>query len=142
MIRFRNPKRHEEEFKQLDSRLKIIMFALDGWMQDEFERGEDWGEIEYTHLWRSQAEQDNIYAADEKYKEKPWLSVHQYYRGADASIKNFTEKQCKKIVEWLNNNFAYGEFRQTSLIHDIGHGKHLHLQCNDSDVTKIMKYVK
>jgi len=134
MIVFEESKKErlQKEFEEdIDNRLKIILFALAGYL--EYKREED---LIITHLMRTQKEQDAIYTSDkvsqeirEKYIKNPFYSVHQFGRGADVGITNI--QKAKEIIEWLNTRFVYDGRYKTAILHDIGLGKHIHIQVNN-----------
>lgn len=122
----------EKEFDELDSRLRIILFALEGYLKHKYNTS-----LIITHLWRSQKEQDEIYKNDPEYQKRPFKSVHQYYRGADISISTVSGK---KIANWLNVNFFYAPGKPTALVHTVASwGIHLHIQVSYHRITEIMK---
>lgn len=126
------------ECGKLDLRLQVIVIWLLGYVEQYFHL-----ELVITQIFRSQQEQDEIYKDNENYKVKPWASVHQYWRGVDIRISDFTTEQQKTILGLLNNIFSYatpGKF--TALIHDVGQGKHLHIQVDNTNITMIRKEVK
>lgn len=84
-------------------------------------------DITVTEIFRTQEEQDSYYKDHESYKEKPWKSVHQYWRGADVRSKNFEHEEIQKITNWLNM-VHYSTKHNTCVYHDIGLGEHWHIQ--------------
>jgi len=89
-----------------------------------------------TDLIRTQAEQDSIYlnhpdpTIRQKYKEKPWSSVHQYGRGGDVRVE-YTNGEIKEILDYVNGHYVYDPSRPakpTAIVHDAGNGKHIHMQ--------------
>lgn len=92
--------------------------------------------VTITCLLRSQQEQDDIYLSHrdplirKKYREKPWLSVHQFGRGADVRF-DFPLGWLKEIIEYLNKKYPYDPNRpekKTAMVHNSGSGEHIHIQ--------------
>jgi hypothetical protein len=124
MIKFKDS-RVETEWKyssELSERVKKIAEIVAGFCQLNF--GKD---VVITHILRSQAEQDTFYANDAKYKEAPWKSVHQYGRGIDLRSRDFTPAEIERIVAFANM-ITYSKEKNTCVYHDVGQGKHIHLQ--------------
>jgi len=120
----------KDEFDQLDPRLKTILYYICGFASNEFYK-----DITITGLLRSQAQQDAIYALNLNYQKSPWLSVHQFMRGADVSTRNLSEDEVLILTEMLNFMFHYSPGKKTALYHDVGLGAHLHLQVPGKSVS-------
>jgi len=119
----------------LDSRLQVVLYALAGFVWFNFGKS-----ITITEILRTQAMQDEYYKDNESYKEKPWLSVHQFGRGADVSIKWFTVQEVKDIEKFLKTNFVYSTaFKSICIVHDIGRGNHIHIQVDPDNIIEIIK---
>ena len=123
----------ELEFLNIDSRLQVIIYALSGFVSFNFGKN-----ITLTELMRTQEMQDSYYSSNPKYKIKPFKSVHQFGRGADISVKYFTDEELKDIYLFLNKSFAYSNAFKTAVIHDVGLGKHLHIQVDSDGATEIL----
>lgn len=124
MMRFKT-EREGREFLQLKPRLKIIMTLLEQFFTVEFKK-----DILVTGCFRTQDEQDAIYKDNQKYQEKPWQSVHQFWRGCDVRVIDWTPKERDRTLMYLNS-FTYDDTRpemKTAIIHDVGAGNHLHVQ--------------
>ena len=81
--------------------------------------------ITITELYRTQKEQDYIYRNVKDYNKK---SVHQVWRGCDIrTIRVFSKKQALGIEAFLNMIY-YDSKHNTSKYHDVGMGKHMHIQ--------------
>jgi len=115
--------RIESEFndKRMDNRLKVILFALSGFTLHRYGKG-----ITITCIDRTQAEQDEIYGDNEKYKISPWFSTHQFWRAADVRSSDFSGKECQEMVDFLNLFIYTGKYK-TAIYHD-GVGWHMHIQ--------------
>jgi hypothetical protein len=112
--------RQRQEFEtegMVDNRLKIILYALGAFVNCRFHKA-----LIITGLVRYEEEQRAIYPND-----PAKISVHQDKpcRGADASVK------------FLNSSFEYSGQYKTALIHDVGQGRHLHIQVNYLTYTNI-----
>lgn len=123
MVTFKT-QRQEAEWKdaKVSARLKKLVEMVADFVELIYKR-----DIMITELLRTQAEQDRIYAADEKYKKAPWKSVHQEGRGCDLRTKDMTNEQVQKILA-LANMVPYREGKVTALQHDVGAGMHIHIQ--------------
>ena len=123
-IKFRQP-HLEEEFTKLNTKLKCITWYILCYVKETY--GVD---LECTQIFRTQAEQDEIYRDDPKYIKSPWMSVHQSWRGIDFSIKDLGAAKAKKMAAEVNEIFPYGKGSlKTVLAHEVGsHGFHLHVQ--------------
>jgi len=119
MIKFKQVKL-KAEFKKADNRLKLIVFAMAGWMEFAFVQ-----DVVITSVKRD----------DEK-------SVHHYSRGVDFRItpKNgkpiYTDFQIRAIKKFFES-IVYDDKHPTLLIHDSGSGLHGHLQVNSGKETVI-----
>ncbi len=118
--------RQAEEFPLVSPHLRGLVLDV------AFYAGRRYGKfILITELLRSQEEQDQIYNNDSRYRRRAWKSVHQFGRGADIRIRNFTAVQQRDILDYVTLAWPYDpsrpEFPSVS-IHDIGLGRHLHLQ--------------
>jgi len=84
------------------------------------------GNATLTEIYRSDATQLDYYPTNPSQK-----SVHQYWRGADMSVKGMDMKKLETTCDMMNKLFPYDAARpniKTFLIHDIGRGPHLHCQ--------------
>ncbi len=141
MILFKTP-RQQAEFDTIDSRLRIIIYAIDGFVNYKFQDTKTRlpVEITITDLFRTQSEQDEIYKNDLNYQIKPWKSVHQYRRGADIRIWEFNKSQQDDLLNFLNVFFTYYSDHPTALIHQVdNNGLHMHIQVDSNSFTEIKK---
>ena len=115
----------EAEFRKLNPRLQDILYWLAGWVSMNTTAGC----YQITHIYRTQEEQDRIYAhIPVEAREK---SVHQFWRGADISDKNFIRNgdNPAEIVEVINSKFPYSDGEHdTAIWHGYGENRHIHLQ--------------
>ncbi len=118
-----------EDGAKLSSGLRLIVFALAGFADYHF--GKD---VVITHILRSQAQQDEFYRENPRYKGKPWKSVHQLGRGIDIRSSLFNRGEIDRIIGYLNLHFLYGGGKPTALYHNIGRGAHLHLQVAGNEI--------
>lgn len=125
--------RQQDEFNRVDARLMVLVLSVVGYCIWR------WGLIPViTEVYRTQAEQDEIYLASdraEEYGKAPWQSVHQYYRGVDLRVRDFTEEMILTLDSWIDEHFIYDKGRrESSLIHAVGSGgRHAHLQVDSRD---------
>ena len=105
-------------------------------LKDIIKMGEEYSSIEFgqeltiTDLIRTQEEQDRIYGDSENYQINPWPSVHQFGRGADLRVRDFTKEQIDKLTTFFNL-ITYDSNRsnkKTCLVHNVGQGLHFHIQ--------------
>lgn len=134
IIEFKHPQL-EEQFPYLDKRLQVIIYTMAGFSWTQFGKS-----VTMTELFRTQTMQDEYYKSNVSYQIKPWKSVHQFNRGADCSVLFYTDNEIETVVEFLNHRFIYGsDDHKTAVYHDIGLGKHIHLQVSVNDVTLVSK---
>lgn len=123
----------KSELEIIDSRLRCIIYALAGFMYYKFGKS-----LMITELLRTQEMQDEYYKDDPVYQAKKFVSVHQVGRGADLSLKYYTQPEINSVSEFLKQ-FIYVGKVNTFLIHDMGFGQHLHIQTDNYDFTRINK---
>ena len=113
------------EGNSLHPKLRTIVFTLAGYTDYHF--GKD---IVITEILRDQATQDKYYCRNPEYQANPWKSVHQFGCGVDLRTWGFTERQLQEILDYINHSFSYDleGSHPVALCHDIGRGKHFHLQ--------------
>jgi hypothetical protein len=83
-----------------------------------------------TEIFRTPEEQNKYYGKNEKYKKKPWLSTHQFWRAADLRTAYFDDIEIKTLLK-IANSIVYDQNRprkKTAIFHDIGQGRHIHVQ--------------
>ncbi len=108
----------------LNPKLQAIVFALAGFMEYFFGK-----HIVITEILRDQETQDRYYTGNAQYAEKSWKSVHQFGCGVDVRISDFTDDEVEECIAFLSGAFDYGDDKHdVVVIHDIGFGRHLHLQ--------------
>lgn len=119
--------------EKLDMRLRVILYALAGFVYHNFGKN-----ITITEVFRTQEMQNEYYKNDPVYQQKPFFSTHQYWRAVDVSIIYFTDSEISQMANFLNH-FEYGKPEiQTAKFHDIGLGRHLHLQVSANSFTNII----
>jgi hypothetical protein len=113
------------EFESLPSRIKKILWYSAALSSDEFNTP-----LVLTHILRTQEEQNEIYGNNQKYKLNPWKSPHQELRAADARLRDMGVKNANRLAEEINRIFPYDQVTgiKTVLVHDVGHGNHIHFQ--------------
>lgn len=136
IIEFKEHKlRLQFESPMLDSRLVTIIYALAGYSCYKYHKS-----LMITELIRTQEEQDAIYGNNPAYQQQKWQSVHQYGRGVDLRIFYFKDDELADMLKWLSNTFTYATPNKfTALLHDVGQGKHLHVQVAPGNETVIKK---
>ncbi len=124
-MKFKTP-RQEDEFIRAKAKIKEIVLSAASYMMDKYKY-----EIVVTEVFRSQAEQDDIYKNDPNYKIKPWRSVHQDGRGVDLRTNDMTKAMIDDLRDYLNT-IPYDPKRpekKTCLVHEVdNHGNHFHIQ--------------
>lgn len=111
------------QFASLDKRLQLVLAYANFWCITEFGKP-----LLITHLLRTWTEQQDIYKDDPKFRIEPFHSVHEFKRGGDASLRDLGVDNAKKLRDHINKVFPYGGGKQTCLVHDVGHGNHIHFQ--------------
>jgi hypothetical protein len=117
--------RSEWDNEQLNDKLKNIIILLAFYSWNFFQK-----KLTITEIFRTQDEQDRYYRDNEKYKKKPWASVHMFYRGIDLRTKYYDDVEIKTLLK-IANTIPYDlnkPSKKTLLYHDVGKGKHLHAQ--------------
>jgi hypothetical protein len=130
LINFKN-NRQADEWKdaRLDGRLRVIIYALAGFVFDNFQKF-----LVITEVYRTEEERRAIYANDAVMREK--VGVHEVWRGIDVRALDFTKEEIDAMVDFLNSHFEYTGKCDTVLAHDIV-GFHLHIQVDGDGVTSI-----
>lgn len=126
MIEFKT-RRIEEEWSSgaLSHKLTQIIGVIAIYSKIKFKKN-----IVITGIYREQKEQDEIYGNLEEYKNNPWRSVHQFWRGVDLRSSIYTNKEITDLVNFVNN-IPYDTSRpnkKTCTYHNVGSGDHIHVQ--------------
>lgn len=129
-IKFKNDSdRMKREFDDLNDHnpnLRTLLEDLNHFVNDNFKK-----ELVITMIFRTQEEQDAIYANDEKYKKKKFKSPHQLMHGVDIRSETFSQEEKDKMVEFLNNKGKElsNYYSWTAKVHQVGQGAlHFHIQ--------------
>lgn len=114
--------RIEQEYEQLKSKNKelfrIVEFAD---RQLEFVSSKN---VVITEIYRTQAEQDRYYRGKKKFR-----SRHQDWLAVDIRSRHLNLFQISTIIDTINNVYGDGNFyTTTAFYHDMGLGKHIHIQ--------------
>lgn len=113
-----------------------MTYALAAFIYHRFRK-----KTQINEIWRTQQEQDSYYANNPDYNKSPWLSVHQEWRGEDIDTDSLLGTELVEIQIFLEH-FRYLNPHKPQiksyLVHDIGLGKHLHLQVDSSHYTEIL----
>ena len=119
--------RKEFESGNLNLKLvKIFKMSLE-WLYINYP---EYKKVVITDIFRTVEEQDELYKNSSKYQKKPFLSVHQFWRGLDIRTNDMPNHISKNLTSFLNM-FIYDKKRQhkkTAKLHDIGNGSHIHIQ--------------
>jgi len=121
-------KRLQLELKELLTKNKLLhdlIFDLAEFIKSSFKK-----ELVITMIFRTDAEQAEIYKDDPKYKVKPFKSPHQLWSAVDIRSLIFTPDEIKKIEDYLNNKYnGSNGFKWTARNHKVGVGAfHFHIQ--------------
>jgi len=60
-------------------------------------------------------------------------SPHQLWDAVDIRTKNLTKKQIKELIVWFDLFNKLNVYKKTVIYHDVGLGKHLHIQFRNKD---------
>lgn len=117
-----------DELKTLMTKNKDLydlIFDLAEYLKETYKK-----ELIITMIDRTQAEQDEIYKDDKKYKEKPFKSPHQFWQAVDIRSKIYTPEEIKAIEKYLNDKYnATNYYAWTARNHKVGAGsEHFHIQ--------------
>ena len=129
--------KQENEFNgdALDNRLRMILYAMDGYSKTEF--GVD---LYITEVIRTHEENIRIYVERGVPEAEVKASVHQYGRGADCRAWILESEQASQLVRWTNKNFKYKGRPATALLHKVGNGmNHIHVQVDNEEIITIKK---
>ena len=124
--------RLKDEFESIDGRLRFILYACAGYLFNKYGK-----RLVLTELLRTQEMQDEYYGSSEVYKVNPWKSVHQYARGADISVLYLTESEYTDLLNFVNKQVVYDGYKASAVVHDVGQGKHFHIQVNWQGITNL-----
>lgn len=128
-MKFSTPKL-AEQFQRVHLKLRGLMQWVDAWLDDAYEE-----ELIVTDLERTLAQARRIYAACiDKMPMGGGPHCTRPCRAADASLKQLTIDQQNHLAHDINVEWEYDPHRPKmvcALIHDVGHGRHLHLQVHD-----------
>ncbi len=126
IIEFKTLKQRNEWLdRRLSIKLQGIVFAMANISYYIFDKP-----LVITEIYRTQKQQDKYYKNNPVYREKPWPSVHQHWRGIDIRTSNYTQAQIDILLN-IANCIQYDpqrEERKTAIYHDVNHGLHLHVQ--------------
>lgn len=143
-----------DEFKAMNPRLQVLALSMAAFC--DFHFGKD---IVVTQIFRTK-EQQLSYYPNRKYRP----SVHQFGRGIDFGVRpygteeldpgpgncqlphhpGFTEGEIAALDEWYSKAVQYDDERpeyDSTIYHDIGLGKHLHIQVSWRNTTRLRSNV-
>lgn len=124
---FKTPRLRDELSKLLEKNKELhdLIIDLNSYAQDNFEQT-----VTITMIYRTQAEQDYLYRNSERYQKKKFKSPHQFWQAVDVRSLDFTERQIKELVDWINARMnPTNYYRWTAKCHEVGgNGRHFHIQ--------------
>lgn len=149
MIEYKTERQRKEFHSELDvttcgghfrinPRVVYLLFWIEKLISAKYTK---YVSLKITDVLRTQEEQDKIYKHNGHYQLNPWQSVHQYGRGIDISLEDLKEHNVD--LHWLKNivnkDWVY-DFNKPDkdclIIHDVGHGMHIHLQVHPNTLFK------
>lgn len=122
MIKFKTP-RIEGEWASAYKPLKdfVTLLALYLWLKYK-------KDLTITELLRTDEEQAAYYAKDVDFRLRPWRSTHQDGRAVDIRTRDMSPEIAKELYN-LACSIPYRDGKKSAVLHDIGLGMHLHVQC-------------
>lgn len=114
---------------RVDSRLKVIIYAVAGFCFDTFGKF-----VTITEIIRTVAERLEIYKDNPEMAGK--VGVHEVGRAMDIRTIGFTPQEIAQLLKFLNENFEYDGKYETAVYHDVV-GFHIHLQVDQDGMTSI-----
>lgn len=115
------------ELKELANKNKPLydmLFDLAVWIKDNFKK-----DTVVTGIYRTDAEQAEIYKNDPRYKLKPFKSPHQFWQAFDLRDSIYTKDEIKKTVDYVNKTYnKHNQLAFTAMDHNVGKGFHFHIQ--------------
>lgn len=114
--------RIEKEFDQLYSKnmdlYQIVVFAMYA-SQTKYKK-----DLIITEVYRTQEEQDKYYKGKNKFR-----SPHQDWKAVDIRTFHLETKEIKDLVKIINSRYnSTSKYIPVAFYHDIGLGKHIHIQ--------------
>lgn len=129
MLKFKNDSQRlvdeHKKLKSTNSGLFDLIEQLISYVSSKYKK-----DVIITMIYRTQEEQDKIYANDEKYKQKKFKSPHQLWHSVDIRSFIFTKREITELVDYINLNFnAKNWYKWTAKCHEVqGNGEHFHIQ--------------
>lgn len=125
--------------------LEAELYELRAWNSSLYTIAEDLSDYSFvnfgitpvvTHVFRTQAKQDEIYANDPKYLKKKFKSPHQFRHAIDFRSKTYTKEQIQVLEEYINSKYQSTNYYKFTLrdhevigpVTNISQGEHFHLQ--------------
>lgn len=124
-IEFKSPRIRDEFTKLFDQNRKLwcLIDDLGTWVKKTYNK-----DVTLTHIWRSQAEHNALYAATDLLK-RPASSPHMRWQAVDIRSYDFDDDELKAIVKWINDNYKNPNGRVVAFAHAIAGGAfHVHIQ--------------
>lgn len=108
-----------------NKKLYDLIIDLYKWIDKEIDK-----DTIITMIFRTNAQQDALYAHSEKYKKKPFKSPHQFWHAIDLRTWIYTQEEIDRIVKYLNDKYNNSNYyKWTAKAHEVGsNGMHFHIQ--------------
>jgi hypothetical protein len=130
LIQFKTQRQaHEWTDERLDGRLRVIVYALAGFVFDRFGKV-----LVISEIFRTKDERELIYKDDPILRNT--VGTHEVWRAIDLRTVAFTPDEIGEMVTFLNGHFGYTGKHATSLYHIVV-GYHLHIQVDSDGVTDL-----
>lgn len=115
-----NKVKNELENPALHPKLIAILYDLANYVNECYNV-----DIEVTHVFRTEEQQRDIYG-----KDSTNYSPHQFWNAVDIVLANRDHTKLKHLEEYVDSRYKYygSPGFTTSLAHDVGLGRHLHIQ--------------
>ena len=134
IIHFKEDTAHDLklEYAACDSRLRFIFNSYACAVYREYKYTPT-----ITCIFRTDAEQDDIYKDDPAYQAKKVISVHQVWRGIDFRSGDMPEAVAQFTMDYFIKQVVYTGNHDTLIRHSVGRGDHFHLQTDSDSNTEI-----
>ncbi len=119
-LQFKTPKQ-EQEFENVDPRIKALTFYVTYYFNVVLKVVPV-----ITSVWRTEEEQKQFLKEG---KTTATMSPHQFGRAVDIRLNDVPRDTIPLLVATINQKWARNDGKVTALMHGIGQGIHIHLQC-------------
>lgn len=112
------------ELQDKNKELHELVIDLYKWIAKEINK-----DTIITMIFRTDAEQDELYKHSDKYKNKPFKSPHQFWHAVDLRTSIYNDEEIEKIVKYLNDKYdSTNYYGWTAKAHAIkGNAMHFHI---------------